>query len=59
MNTNVDGFKNTANSKFELIGTALNILESDFTAYKTATNQLISDNLQEAKDYTDQEVEEL
>ena len=59
LNTNLNDFKNTTNNKFELIGTALNILESDFTAYQTATNQLIIDNLQEAKDYTDQEVEEL
>ena len=59
LNTNLNDFKNTTNNKFELIGTALNILESDFTAYQTTTNQLIIDNLQEAKDYTDQEVEEL
>jgi len=59
LNTNLDGFKNTTNNKFELIGTALNILETDLISYQTTTNQLIIDNLQEAKDYTDQEVEEL
>ena len=59
LNTNLDGFKNTTNNKFELIGTALNILETDLISYQTSTNQLIIDNLQEAKDYTDQEVEEL
>ena len=59
LNTNLNDFKITTNSKFELVGTALNTLESDFISYQTATNQLIIDNLQEAKDYTDQEVEEL
>jgi len=59
LETKIDNLRITTLNKFELVATGLSVLEEDFTAYQTATNQLIVDNLQDAKDYTDQEVEEL
>jgi len=59
LETKIDNLKITTLNKFELVATGLSVLEEDFTSYQTTTNQLIVDNLQESKDYTDQEVDEL